>query len=318
MLPATPDHLALHAQLRQMRLSAIIATKNRAATLSGTLETILRQTVPVDDLVIVDQSADASTRDLIARFARDLRTADAALPEVIYLYDPTLSGAGAARNAGIERAGGDLLIFLDDDVLLEENFFEQLAAAYEGNPELGGVQGIITNYSRPPLRGRLLEEFFFIGPFRDERMPIYWNAEHLRHQSPIPVRKFTSCLMSVKRSALGPDRFDADYNGRGEDIDLSWRVSERYPLVIAPAARARHLRTPLARSPESWLTASLLGYCYLYHRIWNTSVANRLCFAWLKCGFALVALVSSIRKRSIAPWSAFMAAIRNAHNARYV
>lgn len=318
MRPAMTNPAATHVLSGQMRLSVIIATKNRASTLSGTLETILRQTLAIEELVIVDQSSDASTSDLITRFARDLGAVGAALPEVVYLYDPTLTGAGAARNAGIERAGGDLLIFLDDDVLLEEDFFEQLMTAYERNPELGGVQGIITNYSRPPLRSRILEQYFLIGPFRDERMPIYWSAEYLRYQAPIPVRKFTSCLMSVKRSALGPDRFDADYNGRGEDIDLSWRVSERHPLVIAPAARARHLRTPLARLPESWLTANLLGYYYLYHRIWNTSVINRLYFAWLKCGFALVAVSSSIRKRSLEPWSAFVAAIRNARNARYV
>ena len=301
-----------------MTLSAIIATKNRAATLSGTLETVLLQTVPVDELVIVDQSSDASTRELIARFPRDPRSKGTALPEVIYLYDPALSGAGAARNVGIERARGDLLIFLDDDVLLEEDFFEHLAAAYRHNPELGGVQGIITNYTRPPLRSRLLETIFLLGPFRDERMPIYWDAETLRHRPPIPVRKFTSCLMSVKRTALGEERFDAGYNGRGEDIDLSWRLSELHPLVIAPAARAKHLRTPLARSPESWLTGSLLGYYYLYHRIWNTSLSNRLCFEWLKCGYGLIALFSSIRRRSRAPWSAFRAAISSARNAGYV
>jgi len=301
-----------------MTLSAIIPTKNRAATLSGTLETVFLQTVPVDELVIVDQSSDASTRELIARLPRDLRSKGAALPEVIYLYDPALSGAGAARNVGIERARGDLLIFLDDDVLLEEDFFEQLVAVYDRNPELGGVQGIITNYSRPPLRSRVLEEFFLIGPFRDERLPIYWNADDLRHSPPIRVRKFGGGLMSVKRSALAPDRFDPEYNGRGEDIDLSWRVSERHPLAIAPAARATHLRTPLARSPEGWITGNLLGHCYLYHRIWNTSLSNRLCFEWLKCGYALIALFSSIRRRSPAPWSAFRAAISSARNAGYV
>jgi GT2 family glycosyltransferase len=148
-------------------------------------------------------------------------------------------------------------------------------------------------------------------------MPIYWNAEQLRHAAPIPVRKFTSCLMSVKRSALGKDRFDGDYNGRGEDIDLSWRISERHAIAIAPAARARHMRTPLSRSPESWLTSTLTGYYYLHHRIWNTSAVNRLCFLWLKCGFAAIALGSSLRNRSILPWRAFLAAIQQARAAGY-
>lgn len=317
MPPAMPDELAPR-HIQPMTLSVIIATKNRTNTLDGTLESVVRQSLAVDEILIVDQSSDSNTQEMVARFTQALRIAGARLPEVIYMYDPTLPGAGAARNAGIEQSRGDLLVFLDDDVLLEEDFFEQLVNSYKCNSALGGVQGIITNYTRPALRKRLLETFFLMGPFRDERMPIYWDADALRYSPPIAVRKFTSCLMSVKRSALGSERFDAGYNGRGEDLDLSWRVSEQHPLVIAPAARAQHLRTPLARSPESWLTSNLFGYYYMYHRIWNTSLFNRLCFAWLKSGFALIALASSVKKRSGAPWSAYKAAISSARESGYL
>src|SRR5690348_12119995 len=128
-----------------LTVSVIIPTKNRAADLARTIDTLLQQTVQPLELIIVDQSPEPTfTRKIV-------------IP-VVCIHDPTLSGASVARNVAMDRAQGDIWLFLDDDVLLEHDFIEEILKAYDDN--VTGVSGIITNYSVPPLKQRLWESLF--------------------------------------------------------------------------------------------------------------------------------------------------------------
>jgi GT2 family glycosyltransferase len=295
-----------------LRFSIIVATKNRSKELSALLiPTLLSQTCPPDQIVFVDQSSDDSTRKVVEAFANGVAGKSGPRPQFLYVHETSHIGAASARNSGIERSEGDILVFLDDDVSLEPNFLQELLAVYQQHPDVGGVAGVITNYPHPSLLRRIVRRLFWTGPFHDERQPIYWSADRLRNHKPIRVRKFGSGVMSVKRLVLNGDRFDNRYRGAGaEDIDLSWRLSERHPLVITPRARLVHARTETGRPHEHWLAYD--GFCdhYLYLRIWNFGVVNRICFAWLNFGYALLATLGSLRRASLEPWHALVRGIR--------
>ena len=147
-------------------------------------------------------------------------------------------------------------------------------------------------------------------PFHDERQEIYWNCDSLRNAAPFPVRKFGAGLMSVKREALGEIRFDPLYRGSGEDVDVSWRVSERYPLVIAPRARLVHVRTGEGIPRLHWLASDMQGSYFLYRRHWRQGLRNWLSFAWLHVGYAALAFLSSVRQGSWKPLRAFREGLR--------
>jgi len=93
-----------------MTFSVIVATKNRAIDLERMLPTLASQTRLPEELIIVDQSCGEDTRKVIESFARDLKVAGRREPVIVYLHNPTLVGAGAARNVGIERSRGDVLL----------------------------------------------------------------------------------------------------------------------------------------------------------------------------------------------------------------
>src|SRR5436190_9767150 len=93
-----------------MRISVVIATYNRRRILSRTLPTVLTQTVAPEDyevIVVVDGSTDGT-----AEFLRDQRDH----PCLRVVEQPNL-GQAAAINAGLIAAGGDIILFLDDDIL---------------------------------------------------------------------------------------------------------------------------------------------------------------------------------------------------------
>src|SRR5205814_7343485 len=130
--------------------------------------------------------------------------------------------AAAARNAGLDRARGEIVVFCDDDVWPEPAVLERLLAHYGRVPGVTGLAPLIVNYERPGWMGRARHHVFCLGPFRDERQPIYWNWKRHPDGALLPVRMFTGALMSFRREALTGLRHDARYRAAsiGEDIDL--------------------------------------------------------------------------------------------------
>ena len=274
-------------------ISVIIPTKNRVDDLRSTLEDLVAQTRRPDEIVIVDQST-------IPSFA------PGSFPIAVnYIYAPQLSGAAVARNLAMDRATGDLWVFLDDDVILEPQYIEEIVSAY--TPEIAGVSGIITNYSVPPVSRRLFEKLFVRGPFSDDRQPIYWHAEQLRLKGPQPVRQFGCGVMSFRATVVRNLRFDPNLTGGSlaEDIDFCARLPRHSDLVIAPNARLIHKRSAVGRATEHWLDAHSQSSFYMRERNWHRGWGDDLAFAWLQIGYTLMATIGMIKRGSMEPFRAW-------------
>jgi GT2 family glycosyltransferase len=277
-----------------LSISVIIPTKSRADDLDLTINSLLRQTCLPDEVIVVDQSAEKSlTRSLPLR--------------VRYLHDPSLSGAAAARNAAMNIATGDIWLFLDDDVELEPNFLKELLASY--TPEIAGVSGIITNYAPPAPVQRIWDATFVRGIFHDARQRLYWHAEQLRDSPPIRVDRFTGALMSFRASVLRGIRWDSGLRGGSfhpqDDLDFCYSLPEGSLLVIAPRARLVHHRTPVARSATHWLFTHAQSNYFMWQRHWRKRRGNWASFTWLRVGYTAMAVISTVKRRSLDPWRAW-------------
>lgn len=91
-----------------MKFSVILPVFNRAHSVGAALQSVLNQTRPADEVIVVD---DGSTDDLMAALAPFL--------DRIILHRQANAGVAAARNAGCARASGDWLTFQDSDDLWE-------------------------------------------------------------------------------------------------------------------------------------------------------------------------------------------------------
>jgi GT2 family glycosyltransferase len=287
----------------------IIPARNRPDDLKATVGTLLAQTILPQELIVIDQSPrDASERRIRELFSRENNGECVTLQ---YIRDPRISGAATARNEGLQRSFGDIILFLDDDVVLDACFIENLLRSYKRDADVAGVSGIVVNYARPAFLGRLWTWIFARGPFFDDRQPVYFNADQLRSSPPIRVTRFGGGLMSFRAAAIQGARFDENLTGasEGEDVDFCMRLPAGTKLVIDPSARLVHKVSPAARAPEHWIGPVVRGNTYLYYRNWNTGLKNRACFFWFKAGYALLSLAASGRQRSLAPWRAFRDAL---------
>ena len=87
-----------------MKVSAIIPTYNRRHSLGRAIDSVLQQTSPVDEIIVVDDGSSDGTAEFI----------ETAYPTVTLLRQPN-RGVSAARNAGIQRAKCEWIALLDSD-----------------------------------------------------------------------------------------------------------------------------------------------------------------------------------------------------------
>jgi hypothetical protein len=100
-----------------MRISVVIPTYNAPARLRATIDTVLAQTVPPHEIVIVDDGSTDDTKQVCAAFG------DA----IIYLAIAN-GGQQRARNIGVERATGEWIAFLDHDDLWHPEYLAEVTA----------------------------------------------------------------------------------------------------------------------------------------------------------------------------------------------
>ncbi|MFQ5769234.1 MAG: glycosyltransferase family 2 protein, partial [bacterium] len=86
--------------------TVVIPTHNRAELLKEAIQSVLAQTFSDFELIVVDDHSTDNTRDVIASF-RDSR--------IKYVLNDRTTGGAGTRNAGIFRAQGEWVAFLDDD-----------------------------------------------------------------------------------------------------------------------------------------------------------------------------------------------------------
>lgn len=108
-------------------ISAIIPVYNRAATIARALDSILAQTMPVDDIIVVDDGSSDGTQEIVRAYHD---------PRIRLIQHETNGGASAARNTGMQAARGDIVAFCDsDDVWLPEKIERQMAYMMAGEYE---------------------------------------------------------------------------------------------------------------------------------------------------------------------------------------
>ena len=110
-------------------ISVVIPTYNREKLLKRALQSVTRQRLACDEIIVVDDGSTDNTEKLVKAFA------DSSSIAVSYLYQQN-KGPAAARNLGIRAAQYDILAFLDSDDHWHKNKLKMQYAALIGNPDI--------------------------------------------------------------------------------------------------------------------------------------------------------------------------------------
>jgi glycosyltransferase involved in cell wall biosynthesis len=110
------------------RVSVVIPTYNRLQLLKETLDSVLRQTIPVHEIIVVDDGSTDATHDLVRSYR----------PPVVLVTQEHL-GLPVARNRGIAQATGEWIAFLDSDDIWTPTKIERQLQYLDQHPSCGFV-----------------------------------------------------------------------------------------------------------------------------------------------------------------------------------
>ncbi|MDB5901707.1 MAG: hypothetical protein JWM26_585 [Betaproteobacteria bacterium] len=282
-----------------MLITAVIPTRNRPEDLERAVLSVCAQTRPPDELAVIDQSASTESRSRILA----LLSTRAGRMKIDYVHDPLIAGLVAAKAVAVSRASGDLVCFLEDDVVLEPEYIASLEAGFVANPQMVGSCGIVTDL--PPLPRHYFELFHFFhrGIFHDARVGVHGVVTGSGHAL-IPSDYLSGGLSAYRREVFATVPFDVA-NGffALEDIDFSTRVAHAYGprLYINPNARLEHRMSPVNRAVLGPRQARKVREFVVFYKKRRRRGAKPAHLALLACGLLLEAVFQALRSRSAAP-----------------
>lgn len=175
-------------------ISAIVLTYRKRWFLGRFLASLEAQSRRPDEIVVVDDASDDGTLDRLRDLPKDY--------QIVRL--PKNVGQAQARNVGIGRSTGDLVLFLDADIEMRDHMVAGLEATLEGDPKASFAYG---HYLRR-------------GTLKGQQVALPWNPDRLRKEN------YISPMSLVRRRDLPVPAFDPDFR-QYEDWDLWLTMAER-------------------------------------------------------------------------------------------
>lgn len=199
-----------------MKTSVIIPSYNPTLKLSATLDKLVPQSVLIDELIIIIDN------DIYNDFAKSLQEKYSTLLKIKVFPQPN-SGRAISRNRGVELSSGDIIIFLDDDMLAENDLIEKHIQYHKKNP------GIIVsgNGYRNPAGATYDFGKFLIA------MEKNWKKHDTDiHEITLKKFDFTACNMSLPKNIFQQlNGFDTRFSD-SEDFDFAIRAIHQNVKII--------------------------------------------------------------------------------------
>ena len=232
-----------------MKLSVVIPTHNRAEILKICLENLSQQqgvgsagSPPWDfEVVVVSDGSIDNTKDVVSKFQISSPNSKINLklqiPKIHYIHQ-SASHQGVARNRGVEKATGDIILFIGDDIFVEPGFLKMHLDRHTENSDENVVVLGYTTWD-PQLKTNSYMEFLedsgwqFGYKFLKPKM--IGQAE--------PYKFFYTSNISMKKSFFEKEKFNEDFKCYGwEDIELGFRLWKNHDMQIyyEPKAVAYH------------------------------------------------------------------------------
>lgn len=217
-----------------MKVSAIVLCHNNYH-INSVVDAIDRQLNIEDELFVVDDHSNEEVRELLRKY-------DGTKVEI--LTPGTKGNRSANRNLAADRSSGDLLLFVDGDVLLASDAIELVRNFdYSG---ISGLCGSVAAMRMTPEAISIATRNYFdeinidsinfdswhklFPDFRNDKVLLPWN------------RFYTAFSVIPRETFYRAGRFDESFVGwGGEDIDLGYRLLDYGKLLISREMRALHI-----------------------------------------------------------------------------
>ena len=296
-------------------ITTVIPTRNRPKDLLNAINSLCTQSRLPDELIIVDQSVD----DLSFRAVNNTLSKFKQIKH-IYIHDPRILGLVDAKRVAVNHASGDIICFLEDDVVLEANYIQQIELGFTKNPNMIGCSGVITNPPKANFLYRFLFNIFHRGIFNDNRMKVR-SVYHGYDHNLIESNMLSGGVSAWRREIFDEVEFDVA-NGfhMFEDIDFSTRVARHYGnrLFINPNARLAHYCSLINRDLLGARERRKIRECFTYYKKRKDWQSAPISFYWLLLGMLLEVIFQSFSCFSFKPIQGYILGLRDGYTKKII
>ena len=295
---------------KNLSFSLIVCTYSRPESVIQLLDSVVQQSLYPNEILIIDASEDDKTESKLSVTNYKSLT--------YFKVDDKNKGLTRQRNFGIRNANqtSEIICFLDDDIVLEKDYFENLISTYKQRIDAVAVGGAIidegvwnkineeyrVNYdefikdnyvrklgSRNVLRKRL----GLLSNVPPGFMPEFSHGFSTGFLPPsgkiYPVEFFMGGVSSYRKFLFENVRFSPYFEGYGlyEDMDFCLRVSKLGKLYVNTAARVYHLHDESGR-PDYFKYGKMVVQNGYY--VWKSKYPKVKIKSWLKWYFITILL----------------------------
>lgn len=205
--------------MTDITLSVIIPVYNSSEMLEHCLDALRKSSRPADEIIVVD---DGSTENMIQKNHQKERT-------TIRIKDGP-RGPAYARNRGVEKATGDILVFIDSDVTVHKETLDLIEKKFKGDPDLSALFGSYND-----------------SPAARDTISLFKNLlhHHVHQQNGGKAYTFWAGCGAIKRPIFNKiGGFSEHYNRPSvEDIELGYRLSlKNYRIHLYSDIQVTHLK----------------------------------------------------------------------------
>ena len=270
-------------------VTVIIPTYNRVEDLRETLSSFKERIASLCEVLVIDQSKNRDTRQLVASMKNK---------KIIYFHSDVAS-LTAARNIGIRKTSpkSKIVLFLDDDISLGKNYFDEILRVFNENSDALGVSGYyLSSGVKMGKFEKSLRRIFCIEhkSRNDARVLSAYGAVYpATLNGTINAEWLTGFNMAFKREVFEKEMFDENLSqyALGEDFDFSYRIHLMRPnsLYITPYANLVHRVSTVERVPTRKISyMNQIYHFYFNFKNFNRTIGQKVGFAWTIFGITIL------------------------------
>jgi len=228
------------------KISLYIPSYNGAKYLPMCIRCVLRQTYPIDEVIVLDDGSEDETAAIVSKF------------QVKLVKHHHNKGIAGARNTAIMATRNDFVVSIDADCLIGPTWLEECMKNFI-NSRVAAVGGMLVERNNKKIADR-------------------WRAAHMKHhwgkKKSVNPGFLSGSNVVIRKEAFrhiglyNEKRFRTNY----EDVDLSLRLKENgFDLIYEPNAIAWHIR-------EDTYGSLLRTYWGWRQYVWDRMFLRRLLF----------------------------------------
>jgi len=281
-----------------MTSCVVIPTFRRPESLSKTLDSIKENSVLPDSILVIDD--DTLETSLIEHYQAQFQNKNVSF--VYHKKDHTKhrQGLSESKNLGMEMCQNDIIFYLDDDVVLDVNYFKEIMETWSQNKDdqkLFAVGGKISNNRTQSKIEHVLFKFFGL------KGNLAWDVNRVGFQcwdESITKTQHAHYLhggvSSYRTSLLREFGFATFSGGRTglEDVELGLRTKNAdYHCLYVPSAQLAHYHETSGR--EDYVTSGIKesqNRKQIFKNLCEQTVKNKIYFTWANTGWIIKKIIS--------------------------